>query len=262
MSAPVISFTDGSGANLASLAFGNVDAGSTTAAVAIRVYNNKGGGTAVSDTSQTTVTTKTFNGNDVGDTVANGQEVVTDLILGVLCTSLTNPIVSPAAPTLTPSTTGGTLPAGTYNYRIAANNLNGETLAGPEAASNVTTTGTTSSIAISWTAVPGATSYEIYGRTAGAELFIAELTATTYTDTGSVTPAGAMPSSNTTAGSAVYTQVGGPTTSAIGSVIGGIGVIKGSIGGDYSGCNLQLVVPANITAGPAQWLGRVSYLYT
>lgn len=107
-------------------------------------------------------------------------------------------LATPAAPTLTPSGTGGTLAAGTtYNYRIVAVNKYGVTLPGPQAASNATTTGTTSSIAISWAAVTGATSYQVYGRTAGAELLLATVTATNYTDTGAATPSGAMPAANT-----------------------------------------------------------------
>lgn len=264
MSAPVISFTDGSGSNLSSLSFGNCNAGSTTPAVTIRVYNNNGGGTAVSDTAQTTITTKTFNGLDTGDSVPNGQEVVTNKMLGVLCTSLQAGISSPAAPTLTTSTTGGTLAAATnYNYRITAVNAYGETLPSPEASANVTTTGTTSSITISWAAVPGAASYNIYGRTAGGELKIVNVTTTSYTDTGAVTPSGALPTSNTTAGPSTYTQVGGSAnTCPIGSINGGQGVIKGTAGGDYTALSLQLVVPSNVTAGAAQWLGRVSYLYS
>lgn len=264
MSAPVISFTDGSGSSLASLSFGNCNAGSTTAPVTIRVYNNNGGGTAVSDTSQTTITTKTFNGLDTGDTVANGQEVVTNKMLGVLCTSLQAGISAPAAPSLTTATTGGTLAAGSYNYRVTALNAYGETLPSPEAASNITTTGTTSTVTISWAAVPGASSYKVYGRTPGGELYMATVNSgTTYTDTGSVVPAGALPSTNTTPGPSTYTQVGGSaTTAAIGSVNGGQGVIKGTAGGDYTALSLQLVVPANVTAGAAQWLGRVSYLYS
>lgn len=264
MSAPVISFTDGSGSSLASLSFGNCNAGSTTAPVTIRVYNNNGGGTAVSDTAQTTITTKTFNGLDTGDTNANGQQVVSSLMLGVLCTSLQAGISAPAAPTLTTSTTGGSLAAGSYNYRVTALNAYGQTLASPEAASNIATTGTTSTVTISWGAVPGASSYKVYGRTPGGELYIAAVTSgTTYTDTGAITPSGALPSSNTTQGPSTYTQVGGSAnTCPVGSLNGGQGVVKGTAGGDYSALSLQLVVPSNVVAGAAQWLGRVSYLYS
>jgi hypothetical protein len=105
----------------------------------------------------------------------------------------------PTSPTLTPSTAGGTLLAGTnYNYRIAAINVFGSTLAGPEASTNAITTGSTSSIAISWTAVSGAISYEIYGRIAGSELLLATVAGTSYIDTGAITPAGVLPLSDTT----------------------------------------------------------------
>lgn len=152
MPAPVITFTDASSGNLASLSFGNVDAGSTTTPVTLLVWNNKGGGTIVSDTASTTMTTKTFTGLDVGDSPANGQEVVTSTMLGVKCTS---------------------------------------------------------------------------------------------------------------AGDSAFAQVGGSSiTHSIGTAAGGAGVIKGVVGGDAAVCVLQLVVPSNVTPGAAQWLGRISYLYS
>lgn len=107
------------------------------------------------------------------------------------------PLSAPAAPTLAGSATGGVLPAATYNYKITAVDQYGETLPSPEAASAVTTTGTTSKVTITWTAVTGAASYNVYGRTVGGELKIANVTATTYVDDGSVTPAGALPTLNT-----------------------------------------------------------------
>lgn len=96
------------------------------------------------------------------------------------------------------ATTGGTLAAGTYSYRVSAlDGAGGETLA--STATTQATTGSTSTVTVNWNAVTGATGYKVYGRTAGAELLIATVGATTtYTDTGSVTPAGALPVSNTT----------------------------------------------------------------
>jgi hypothetical protein len=46
----------------------------------------------------------------------------------------------------------------------------------------------------------GASSYKIYGRTSGGELLLASVNAetTSFTDTGSITPSGALPASNTT----------------------------------------------------------------
>lgn len=56
------------------------------------------------------------------------------------------------------------------------------------------TTGTTTAqVTISWPAVAGATGYKVYGRSFGAEQLITSTASTTYTDTGSVTPSGAIP---------------------------------------------------------------------
>jgi hypothetical protein len=110
-------------------------------------------------------------------------------------------IYAPTEGTATPLPTGGTLSAATYTYRISALNANGETLASLVLAA--VTSGATSRVSLDWSAgaVEGATSYKIYGRTAGAELYIASTTAVvlTYIDTGAITPAGALPAANTTA---------------------------------------------------------------
>jgi len=114
-------------------------------------------------------------------------------------------LATPAAPTAATATTGGTIPAGTQSYRLTATAGGGETL--PSTAVTQATTGSTSTVTLTWVAVSGATGYKVYGRTAGAELLIATVGAvTTYIDTGSVTPAGALPTANTsnTAGAATY----------------------------------------------------------
>lgn len=77
----------------------------------------------------------------------------------------------PAAPTVTTATTGGTLPAATYSYRVSALTALGETLAG--LAATVAATGSTSKTTIAWTAVTSATGYRVYGRTAGREALLA-----------------------------------------------------------------------------------------
>lgn len=95
------------------------------------------------------------------------------------------------------ATTGGTLAEGTYSYRVAAKNSFGRTLA--STATTQATTGATSTVTVNWGAVTGATGYDVFGRVGGSELLIASVGAvTTYTDDGSVTPAGALPASNTT----------------------------------------------------------------
>jgi hypothetical protein len=115
---------------------------------------------------------------------------------------VTAPLATPVNSAFSTSTTGGSLAAATYYYRVSATNSIGETLASTE--TSQITTGTTSTVTVNWGAVTGATGYKVYGRTTGAELLIASVGAvTTYTDTGSITPSGALPTGNTT-GSGQY----------------------------------------------------------
>lgn len=116
--------------------------------------------------------------------------------------------VASTQPTLsfTTSCTGGTLThATTYYYRVSAVNLAGESLASVEAsqATGACAAADTSTITMSWTATDGVTSYNVYGRSTGAELFIANVpvfvsqplpSATiSFTDDNSITPTGALP---------------------------------------------------------------------
>ncbi len=99
----------------------------------------------------------------------------------------------------------GTLAAGTYYYRVSATNWRGETLACAEVASAAIVDN--KAVDLTWDAVTGASAYKVYGRTTGAELLIATVTTNSYSDTGAVTPAGALPTADTTAmsaGSYVY----------------------------------------------------------
>jgi hypothetical protein len=92
------------------------------------------------------------------------------------------------------ATTGGTLAAATYFYRVSAIYGGGESLASAE--TSQITTGATSTVTVNWGAVANALGYKIYGRTTGAELFLAQVPANvlTFIDTGALTPAGALPS--------------------------------------------------------------------
>lgn len=111
---------------------------------------------------------------------------------------------TPGPVTATPSTTGGTLAAGTYSYRVSATNADGETLA--SAAVTAATTGTTGSVALSWPAVTAptgtdpVTGYKVYGRVGGAEGLLATVTGTSYTDTGAAAVGAPPPTANTTGG--------------------------------------------------------------
>lgn len=113
-------------------------------------------------------------------------------------------IPAPVNAAFSTATTGGTLAAGTYSYRVVAVNANGKTL--PSTATTIATAGSTSTVTVNWTApavptgVSPITGYEIYGRVAGSELKLASVgLVLTWTDTGALTPAGALPTSNTTA---------------------------------------------------------------
>lgn len=104
---------------------------------------------------------------------------------------------------LAPSASGGTLAAGTYGYRVSAVSAVGQGLACSTV--TATTTGTTSSIVLTWPAVPNATSYRVYGRTAGSELLMGSPSSPTFTDDASATPSGALPTLATTPGNATIT---------------------------------------------------------
>lgn len=107
-------------------------------------------------------------------------------------------LATPVNAAFSTATTGGTLAAGTYSYRVSAlYGSGGETLA--STATTQATTGATSTVTVNWGAVAGATGYKVYGRVGGSELLLATVGAvTTWTDTGANTPAGALPAANTT----------------------------------------------------------------
>lgn len=105
-------------------------------------------------------------------TIIEGGVTKTSLIDYVLsATGLVSFMLAPpaAAPSGAGSGTGGTLAAATYYGKVSALNAAGESIGSAESV-GVVTTGTTSSIVWSWSAVTGATSYSLYVGTApGAE---------------------------------------------------------------------------------------------
>lgn len=137
--------------------------------------------------------------NKIGDTVsyrdANGK--TTDVVV------MGKQGSAPAAGdfTVTGSTTGGTLAADTYSYRVSVV-VNGVESPAVAAKTGVVASGSTGSVTIDFTtglaSFPTATAWKVYGRTAGSELLIATVSAptATYVDTGAVTPDGALPAAN------------------------------------------------------------------
>jgi hypothetical protein len=110
--------------------------------------------------------------------------------------------VVPSTLTQVPSGTGGTFTAGTYYWKMTAVTAAGESTPGNE----ITTTfsGSTSSNALSWTQVTGATGYKIYrGTSTGGEnvlvTTIGSGSTVTYTDTGTAGTSATPPVVNTAA---------------------------------------------------------------
>ena len=97
-------------------------------------------------------------------------------------------LTATTANTPTTASTGGTLAAATYYYKVTATVTNGESAASNEV--SIATTGSTSTVTVTWTSVSGATGYNIYRSTAaGSEVLLASVgNVTTYTDNGSATP--------------------------------------------------------------------------
>lgn len=103
-------------------------------------------------------TSQQFQVSSAGAVTTPTLNDLTSNTYGVQATAL----ATPAAPSGTASTTGGSLAAGTYNVEIAAvDGLGNTTAVGPSAPFTVAS-GTTGSIALNWTAVANATSYQIW----------------------------------------------------------------------------------------------------
>ncbi len=101
-------------------------------------------------------------------------------------------ISAPAAPALQGAS--GTLTAGTYSYAVTALNAQGETVASTQSSYTLTASG---GIDVSWNAVAGATSYNVYGRS-GTLGLLYSTTATNFLDSGPATPGVAAPTVNGT----------------------------------------------------------------
>lgn len=145
-----------------------------------------------------------------GAVSASGTSSVPITAPGVTSTSTvqTKGLVSTAltAPTNATFTAGaGTLTTATYYYRVTALNAAGETV--PSTETSLSVTGP-AGVNVNWGAVTGATSYKVYGRSTGAELLVATVTAptTTWLDSGAVTPSGAMPITGTSASISIPTN--------------------------------------------------------
>ncbi|HZV26614.1 MAG TPA: hypothetical protein VFG00_10015, partial [Acidothermaceae bacterium] len=139
----------------------------------------------------------------IGTVVGNGTTTFTDpgnLACGAAPPGTnTATIPAPVNVVATANNAAGTL-TGTHCYEATSLVGGGETT--PSASSCATITGA-GTITLTWTAVPGATGYNIYGRPAlpgGVYGLIGTTTASPFTDTGTPAPGAAPPIANTTAG--------------------------------------------------------------
>jgi len=110
---------------------------------------------------------------------------------------------TPQSVAVVASTTGGTLAAGSYCYRVVARHpaaVNGTATSGASAQQCVTTTGSTGSVSITWAAVTNAVDYRVYGRSSGGQNIYWTVTAPTVTkvDTGASGTSGTVPTSSGT----------------------------------------------------------------
>jgi hypothetical protein len=106
----------------------------------------------------------------------------------------TGAILPPPAPALPVATPSGANGSTTYTYRVAARNAAGQGLwsqAVDITSRPATLTGGGSNV-LTWAAVPGATSYDVFGRKSGQEALLRNTAALTYTDDGTDTPSGAL----------------------------------------------------------------------
>ena len=92
---------------------------------------------------------------------------------------------------------GGSLPAGLYAYRVLARRPVGQGTIGRSAASQEATASVADggSVLLTWEAVPDASEYRVYGRTAGSESMYWTVRGTSFVDTGTAGASGAVPTS-------------------------------------------------------------------
>lgn len=124
------------------------------------------------------------------------------------CGGTGTPLAAVGTVSTTTATTGGSLTAATYGYKVTALSQWGEGLPSAQDTQVVPAGTSTNTVTVSWPAVAGAHRYRVYGRTSGGPWgLLATVTVPTlsWTDTGSVTP-GAVPPSTDTTGVHSYTN--------------------------------------------------------
>jgi PKD repeat protein len=110
-----------------------------------------------------------------------------------------NPIVAAPSGLSATAVSGGSLPPGSYGYRVVARRTVQSTVAKSAASAEVSvTTAADGAVRVRWQAVPGTTEYWVYGRTPGAQNAFWVVTGTELVDTGAAGTAGTVPTSAAT----------------------------------------------------------------
>jgi type II secretory pathway pseudopilin PulG len=142
-------------------------------------------------------------------------------------------------PTLTRASTGGTLASGTYLYEVTAVTSTGAEIVGT-VASTTFASGTTNKVTISWSAYPGASSYNVYGRDSSSGLrLLGSAMSSPYFDAGPTS----LTSSQTVPASGPYTVAVGSSTGYGSSPylisFGGSGTVTctGATSTSFTGCS-------------------------
>lgn len=194
-----------------------------------------------------------------------------NVLMGALGTDTVS--ANPAAPTgvaAVASASGGTLGTATQFYKVTAVSATGETL--PSSEVSAATTGPNASVKITWSEVPGAIGYNVYGRVTATELKILPATSpfvgagagfqvtvpggvTQFVDTGAATPAGALPVSNTFGNRHLFTPANVLPSYTFEQNRGGFGSSQ-----QYSGCifgRLDLASKFDQNDGVLDWTAQI-----
>jgi hypothetical protein len=158
------------------------------------VYKSIDGGTSYGNISSATTPITTASFTDTAIVLGSTLPIDTNSAaipapLGILATGTAN---------------AGTLAAATYYYEVTATNAAGATLPSTPASAILAATG---SVSLTWTAVAGATGYNVYGRPAtsgGTYGLLASVITNSYIDAGTpATPGAVPPTSSSTTGTAM-----------------------------------------------------------
>ena len=194
---------------------------------------------------------------------SSGVAYASSLVSNTIFTETVVPVAS-----VTAASSGGSLTEGTYYYDVTAM-VGSVEVPGTVTGFTSIASGTTNETTISWSAYPGATSYNVYGRDPSGLRLLRNVTTTSFTDLGPTTTSAdlTLPSATiNVASTAAYNQGGansiviGPSgtitctgTSAT-SFTGCSGGLSGSYPSGSTVANASSVRPPDLTLTATLWI--------